>query len=227
MKNTFTDTEIANEAIKGYKIDLGDKNAIKQRIAKKIRRFVDEKYGKGTKINESIKKAIFSWDGLREYFETQANKKSKGKKYYEALAKQMKDEKEKYYTEWYQSSELENPTHRAIEEEIRESSVRTKFHLMDKMMFEYYLNTKDENYQKGYKIIAQNNFTKDMLEYSKITFFKIFFDSELFTKDALTYFYGSDDDFGADTTPETAEILERFRQEGSYKYYLIENRHSS
>ncbi|RZI47839.1 hypothetical protein [Lactococcus kimchii] len=54
MKNTFTDTEIANEAIKGYKIDLGDKNAIKQRIAKKIRRFVNEKYGIGTKINESI-----------------------------------------------------------------------------------------------------------------------------------------------------------------------------
>lgn len=219
MTKTFTLTEVAKAAIQDYRINSGEPTAVLDRVSKKIKRYVEGKYGKGTEITEEIKNDINSWSGLSTYFKDQAERDWKGKKYFEALADKMTEETE----EWVQgqfSVDSQDPTIKEIEHEINQNFENNKMALMDKIMFKTYLFTDDNNYKEDYKIIIQNNFGKDILSYAKKEFFNKYFDTKLFSDDFINYFNRYDDPFNVRITPEMAEAVDRLGQDNNYKEYL-------
>jgi len=216
---TFTITEIAKTAIEQHKITSGDPTAVKDRIYRKIKRYVDDKYGKNTKITEEIKNDINSWDGLFTYFRDQGQRDYKGKTYYEAL----KDKMQKEYNEWVEEQSLSifqesifNETQKELDQEFE----LNKMIIIDKIMFKSYLFSDDNNYKEDYKITAQNNFSDEVLKYTKKILFSKYFDVNLFSNDFIHYFNRYEDPFNVKITPEMAESIEWLTKDDNYKEYI-------
>lgn len=215
MNKIFKIADVAREAIEEYQIFSGDENSILVSISKKISRYIEDNYGKGAKITVEIKDKILSWEGLGGYFKGRADADWKGTRYFEELAKKMQLENNTWINQQI-VSQHEDPTVLEIENEIK----YMKNSLIDQIMFNAYLNISDQSYHDAYKIIVQNNFDKQLLNFARKKFFKKYFKVDIFNNDFIQYWNRYGDTFNVEITPEMAEALERINNEDSYKYYL-------
>lgn len=214
MTETFTFADIAKDAIKEYNIPGNEQ--ILNTISTYVRRYVNKKYGKGTKITKELKEKLETWEELGGYFKGQADSNWKGKKYYEEISKQMKSENEKWVLEQI-NSENDDP----IIKEINDDMTSMKNFLMDKIMFQVYLNSdKDDSYKEDYKALIQNNFDLQLLKFAKKCFFNKYFDEEIFSKDFIHYYNRYEDSFNVTFTPEMAEALEALNGDDNFNKYL-------
>lgn len=221
MKQIYTVREIAKEAISTFNITSGDKVSLLDKNSKKISRYLEKTYGKKeTIITEEIRTEIFSWDGLYEYFKAQTDNDWKGKKYYDALTYKKNHNRENWISEQISQIGAECEANQDLEKEI----VSAKNRLRDEIMFKIFLESEDPNYKEGYKIITQNSFDTDFLEFTKKTFFNKYFDEETFTNDFLQYWLMYDDPFNVRIDAHMVEAEERLKIPKNYLIFNSKNK---
>lgn len=77
---------------------------------------------------------------------------------------------QKENTEWVEeqfSSVFQESIVNETQKELDQEFELNKMVLIDKIMFKSYLFSDDNNYKEDYKIVAQNNFSEEMLKYAK------------------------------------------------------------
>lgn len=211
MTETFTFADIAREAIEEYNIK-GNEQTLNT-IAKQIKRYIEAHYDEGTEITEEIKNKLFTMNELGEYFRKMTDPEWRGKKYYLELANEMNKEHERQVKKMFEASYEEE----SIIDEIEQEFLSIRNFLIDKILFKNFIDTNDKNYQEGYKIISQNNFDDNLLNFVKTYFFNKYFNKESFDKDFVHYLSKYE---GETVTPEMSLALERLTSEDNFKNYL-------